>query len=476
MLGAQNDPLLPLTATHVCKSWRALALQTPSLWRLISLDGRLRLWKEYLRRSRQCTLDIQLVPQSRYSRSTSPDPRSRSRTHGRYYLDAQSAQLYVHCAAPYISRWRSLEIEFQHYAPYLWNAALSACCGYGSRFYTPQLQSLTLIHANNDDTKEFTLFGGYAPRLRHVTLNGVRLTWLPSLFSNLTTLDYTHHGFTRGSDAAAELLYMLKISNALRELKVSLPSRAGAHSSFPCTFPAEESVVLPYLTELSILIEGTDLPSALTHFMAHISIPNIHTFRLLVKPNMIVTRPTRGGSSDISARLRQFLKALPRLYTLRHLELEYAWLSDPRFIYMLLHVVPSLTHLTLRGPHISNAILFDLCNTLRARYRSSSRYPLVLDILELDRCEHVTAGALVDITKHQLDAGTGRHPGICVRNIHVKDCIGLDLMTLKRGKYCPSGADLRVWKNSEEVNWKMLHTKTTIRTHRHRAPLDSSYS
>ena len=475
-LGTQDDPLLPLTLTHVCKSWRALALQTPSLWRLVSLDGRLRLWKEYLRRSRQCTLDVQLVPQSHHVRSASPDPRSRSRTHGRYYLDAQSAQLYIHCAAPHISRWRSLEIDFQHYAPYLWNAALSPCCGYGSRFYAPQLETLTLIHTNNDDTKEFTLFGGYAPRLRRVTLNGVRLTWLPSLFSNLTSLNYTHHGFTRGSDAAAELLYMLKISNALRELRVSLPSRTGAHSSFPCAFPAEESVVLPYLTELSILIEGSELPSALIHFMAHISIPSIHTFRLLVKPGATVTHPPRGGSSDLPARLRQFLKALPRLYTLRHLELEHAWLSDPRFIFMLLHVVPSLIHLTLRGPHISNATLFDLTNTLRARYRSSTKYPLVLDILELDRCEHVTAGALVDTIKHQLDAGTGRRPGICVRNIYVKDCIGLDLMALKRVKYGPSGANLRIWKNNEEINWRNVYTKTPTRTHKHRTPEDSSYS
>ncbi|KAI0081602.1 hypothetical protein K474DRAFT_1252134 [Panus rudis PR-1116 ss-1] len=457
ILGAQDDPVLPLIVSHVCRSWRNLALHTPSLWRFIALDARLRLWAEYIRRARACTLDIQLTPRGQLGYYTTSIPRNR--THGRHYLGAQSVQLYIQCVAPHIPRWRSLEIEFRHYAPYLWNAALSPCCGHGPALYASQLERLSLIHPHNDDTKEFLLFGGYAPKLRHVTIHGIRLTWLPSLYSNLTVLDYTHHGFTRGSDAAAELLYMLQTSNQVRDLRVSLPSRVGAHTSYPVKFPAEESVLLAQLRTLEIVIDDADLPSAMIYFIAHISVPALHTLRLLMASS---TQPSlRHGSADPSSRLRHFLKALPRLYTVRHLELEHTWLSDQRFLFMLLHVVPSLTHLTLRGGrYVTNSILFDLCEILRARYRSSPNYPLVLNVLEFDHCDGITAGALVDVVRHRLDSG-GRRGGPCVRTLCVRDCAGVDVAALKRFQLVSFGVRLRVWWKGEE-----LDIMAAQRTHR----------
>ena len=440
--------MVPIRVSHVCRGWRNLALHTPALWRRISLDARLRMWMERVHRAKACTLDVILSSRNNIT----------PRTLSRRYLDAQSVQLYMHCMVPYIHQWRSLTIEFQHFAPYLWNAALSSCCGRGQAVHAPLLEEMSLMYPHNDDSKEFVLFGGYAPRLRAVTIHGIRLTWLPKVFGNLTFLDYTHHGFTRGVDAAAELLYMLQISNRLRDLKVSFPSAPAATLTYPTPFPTDEAVHLPYLKSLEIRIEGSEITSALIHFMAHLSIPAVQTLHLLA-PTSIIRSPR---SVDIAARLRQLLKALPRLYGLRQLEVEHSWLSDPRFIIAILHVVPSLNHLILRGSYVTNPFFFDLSEILRARFRSSVSYgsPLVLDIVELDRCDAITSGALADAVKHRLGGST-----TCIRAIHVKECVSVDVAALRRVKHL--NVRMRVWQKGEEV--ELVRSTSRPRPSRHGA-------
>ena len=216
VLGSEDDTQFPIVVSHVCKIWRVIALHTPSLWRRISLDSRKLMWVERVRRAKVCTLDVEIRPQ------LVPVCRRTSR---RSYLDARSVELYVHLVSPFIYRWRSLHIEFQHYAPYLWNAALSSCCAADDprSVEASNLEHLSLIHPLNDDPKEFLLFGGYTPRLRSATLHGIRLMWLPSLFANLTSLDYTHHGFTCGSDAYLELYCMLQVCSKLQNLRLAFP-------------------------------------------------------------------------------------------------------------------------------------------------------------------------------------------------------------------------------------------------------------
>lgn len=434
ILGASVDPLLPIRVSHVCHGWRTLALNTPALWRRIDLDARLRMWLERVHRARACTLDIVLASRN----SSTP------RTLTRRYLDAQSVRLYVHCMVPYIHQWRSLTIEFQHYAPYLWNAALSSCCGRGQAVYAPHLEEMSLIYPHNDDSKEFVLFGGYAPCLRAVTVHGIRLTWLPSIFGNLTSLHYTHHGFTRGVDAATELLYMIQISNRLQDLRISFPQAPvpAATLTHPTPFPADEAAHLPYLTTLEIRIERSEIPSALIHLLAHLSIPAVQTLCLLA-PTSTIRSPR---AVDIASRLRQLLKALPRLYSLHRLEVEHTWLSDPRFIFAVLHVVPNLKVLTLRGTQVTNPFFLDLSEILRARLRSSITYgsALILDNIELDRCGAITAGAVADAVKHRL----GGNPP-CVQAIHVKEGVSVDVAVLRRVKHM--NVRVRVWQKGEEI-------------------------
>ncbi|KAI0789651.1 hypothetical protein C8Q75DRAFT_146526 [Abortiporus biennis] len=466
ILASETDPTFPVTASHVCRAWRELALHTPSLWRHINLDGRIRLWTEFVRRAKTCTLDIQLSSNNNiptHLHSTSP-----LRTYRRHYLDAQSAQWYMHSMIPYISRWRSLSIDFHHYAPYLWNAALTPCCGYTHTVHAPYLEKLVLIHPYNEDTKEFTLFGGYTPYLRSVIVHGVRLTWLPSLFGNLTMLDYTHHGFTRGHDAASELLFMVQISSRLKDLRLSFPSNmknaprlSPASYTFPEPFPKETSYLLRDLQSLTLKIPGTEIASALIHFIAHISVPNLRILRLIstttmnditcssssslprIYPNRLTHAHHAPPGPETSSRLRQILKALPRLSVLHTLEVENGWLTDPRFIYSFLHMLPRLRHLILRGPCISNLFMLDLSEVLRARV--AKMYGI--DVVELDHCDGISGETLVEAVKRRLAGRPGEMR--CVRSIHVKDCAGVDPRRLRKLK--SFDVSIRVWQKDSEV-------------------------
>ena len=450
ILSSYLDPLLPLTVSHVCRSWRALALHTPTLWRSIHLDSRLRLWVEYIRRSRSCTLDLLLSSES----AGAPG----SRISRRHYLDAQSVQYFMHSVAASIPQWRTLTIDFEHYAPYLWNAALSACCGHSRSVHAPHLQSMTLLYPHNDDTKEFTLFGGYAPRLNRMTLHGIRLTWLPSLYGNLMFLDYTHHGFTRGYNAASELLTMLQVSSRIHELRVSFPTRQGTQD-LPSTLvppvPKDASYLLADLHTLELRIDGADIGSALIHFISHISTPSLRTLRLLsLSRGSHVHRVISSSSHrspDLSTRLQQLLKALPRLFTVTSLEIEHIWLSDPRFIFSILYLLPKLDHLIVRGSHVTDPFILDLSEVIQSRARSMSPYwirqGVGIDVLELDGCDCISGEAVADAVQHRF-GGYSEAPAI--KKVYIKNCPGVAISALRRSRYY--GIEVTCWQKGLEAD------------------------
>lgn len=116
ILGSEDDPMLPLHVGQVCRFFRYLAFDTPSLWRRVILGSHYSLWRETMHRARACTLDIEFKSPNRHSP-----------------LAFYEVQRYMHLVVPHIRRWRSLRIMFSDYQPYLWNSALSECCGSDTR-------------------------------------------------------------------------------------------------------------------------------------------------------------------------------------------------------------------------------------------------------------------------------------------------------------------------------------------------------
>jgi hypothetical protein len=257
-----------------------LAIHTHTLWRRLSFCSHgLRLWKERIARTRGCSLDVTITPPQHHF----PD------------MDALALQL--HLLVPHISRARSFELRFSSYSPFLWNTALGPICCQEQRndntsryaftpsVYALKLEKLTLCYPENDDTKEFALFGGIAPRLHNVILDGIRLTWLPELYGRLTHLDYTHHGFTAGKTAVDEILGMIRVSCALRELRICFRRKV----------LDEEVLYLPYdnvpegqthllqLEQLDLAIDESDvdIPPELLSLLSRLSVPNLRELHLV---------------------------------------------------------------------------------------------------------------------------------------------------------------------------------------------------
>ncbi|KAF5338936.1 hypothetical protein D9611_008705 [Ephemerocybe angulata] len=309
LAGSEDDIFFPVTISHVSRAWRQIALRTPTLWRRISLSPKERMWKERIRRARACSLDIQLLPIKTRSRG---EPKHAD-------LDPYSIQWHMHIVLPYINRWRSLEIVFPEFVPYLWKAALSRCCS-RSGAQAPLIEDLKLLHRANEDPEAFTLFSGSAPRLRKATLNGIRLNWLPSLFAGLTYLDYTHHGFTAGHQAVHDVVDMLKVSSQLVDLRITFPRKPVV--CLPCRQDAVcTQVCLPRLQTLQLRVEGKDIPFELARIATLLITPSLRSLRLI----------DQGRSYNSFASLKQFfyIYALPP--SLNTVRIEHGW-YDPRMV------------------------------------------------------------------------------------------------------------------------------------------------
>ncbi|KAI8978851.1 hypothetical protein BD414DRAFT_538760 [Trametes punicea] len=426
VLGAEEDVMFPVIVSHVCRAWRYVALHTPALWRRITLDGSLTMWSQRIQRAKACTLDIQLSPLVPMS-------------HLAYF---NYVQLCMHVVLPYIQRWRSLEVRFVGYAPFLWNAALSGCCGHSSTIEAPQLRELTLVYPENDDTKEYLLFNGYAPRLRRATIQGIRLAWSPSLFQNLTYLDYTHHGFTRGAQAASEVLYMLQVSSALQQLRLSFPWRGDTASRYALSASFSKAVHLPRLRKLALHVDGPDIPPALTYTLPHLSLPVLRSMYLVSHP---AARQHSRQMDPVFLHLRTLLKAMPRLPALSHLHVAHGWLEE-RFVASLLALLPypGAPHLTLtlEGPHVTHPFL---CNALRGAGRR-------IRALALVRCDKLTAQGLMDVLNRlsgtHLQTATLVYPTFT--SLYIRDCPALDWRSLQW--LTTMGVVLKVWEDGHEVD------------------------
>ncbi|KAL5482585.1 hypothetical protein ACEPAI_9179 [Sanghuangporus weigelae] len=267
-LGAELCDEFPVVASQVCSHWRFLILHSPRLWQVVRPDGRRNLCTKRIQRARGQPLhvEIALPPNTKFQASALVDIHSR-----------------MACVLPAIRQWRSLSMRFDVYSPFLLNSTLSGLCTGRPRLAScvPELESLALVYPANDDTKEFHLFGGNAPKLRHVTLHGVRLRWSPSLFENLVYFDYTHHSFSMGHGTVREVLAMLSVSKNLRTLRIGLPDSHDTDHFDDWLADTYASVELCLLQKLTVRVAvGCNPAKELNKLFSKLVMPSLSVLQL----------------------------------------------------------------------------------------------------------------------------------------------------------------------------------------------------
>ncbi|KAF9527605.1 hypothetical protein CPB83DRAFT_815421 [Crepidotus variabilis] len=329
-LGAEEDSQLPMSVSHVCKQWREIALHTPAIWRRISLSPHERLWRERIHRTRAHPLDVELLPwrtvRGGFKRSQD--------------LNAYTVQWYMYLVLPFIYRWRSLEIFFTDSSPYLWRAALAGC---GTP--APMLEELSLVYRFNDNTQEFLLFGEHAPRLRRLTVDGIRLTWSPRLYGNLTFLDYTHHGFTSGHQAVHDVISSLSICTRLVELRILFPrgqvSRLSSRREY-----VTKRIRLRALQTLQLSVDGSDIPFELAHLVTLLNAPRLTSLRLVDISQSYHSFPS----------LKSFFYVFPLPQSLQVIQVNYGW-YDHRMIQPMTQSLPYLSKIVIKRSRAPEQVL-----------------------------------------------------------------------------------------------------------------------
>lgn len=360
-IGAAANEHFPVNVSHVCKYWRQLALGTPSLWCHIILGSRGPMSRERFRRAQGCSLNIQLAP---FRLTPSGNRRSQD-------LNPYTVNWYLQLAQPYVQQWRSLDVRFAEYSPCLWKAAMAACdCP------APLLEELFLVYRLNDDTQEFFPFLGYAPRLRRVTVDGIRLAWVPSLFANLTYLDYTHHGLTSGHQAVHDVVSILSVSARLVQFRVLFPRGQIARLP-PLPYYEMKPVVLPYLKQLQLTSNGSDIPFEIAHLVVLMTTPCLTSLRLVDL--------TRSHQSFASLKSFFYVYALPP--SLHFVSISHGW-YNPNMIHAMSHSLPNLISIHVKRTRSPEQVLKIKPRVRRIPSLAFTAKPVLVDSWKGPYCNH----------------------------------------------------------------------------------------
>lgn len=288
-----------LLVTRICKYWRDVAVEIPSLWSDITVTphSKLEQAEEYMRRAKGAPVDISLdltmegmedgdeddwSPQDGTGIETKPE--------GKALVDV------LGLLVPHIGQWKAFELMVSNY--HLMQYALEifgACAG------APILETLRLYHYENSDandafqpaehkTQNFVIFHNSIPQLKEVSLWGVHLDWKHTTFlANLHEIELTYHTLDV-RPSYRDFLRILVASPQLHTLSLCQSGPAGmplewlesmkedAGPDEGASLPdADLSACLPSVTNLVLAFLPPDYVLALVE---RIRLPNISSLAL----------------------------------------------------------------------------------------------------------------------------------------------------------------------------------------------------
>jgi hypothetical protein len=179
-----------------------------------------------------------------------------------------------------------------------------------------------------------------------LTVDGIRLAWMPSLFGNLTFLDYTHHGFTNGHQAVHDVISILTVTTRLIELRILFPRAHTVRRLPPRPDIVAKRIALPHLRQLVLRVDGSDIPFELAHLVSLISSPFLSSLRLIDL--------RRAHHSFPSLKSFFYVCALPP--NLCFVYIGHAW-YDPRMIHAMTHSLPQLSKIVVKRSRVPEQVL-----------------------------------------------------------------------------------------------------------------------
>ncbi|KAI6007495.1 hypothetical protein EDC04DRAFT_2582764 [Pisolithus marmoratus] len=273
--------------SHVCRHWRTVALETPSLWTTIKVSSGDRPPFErvtaFLERSKSLPLDICID-------SVFPDDLSDNEDEPVELL-IDDLQVLCTLLIPHVPRWGSLEVRVASYEHmYKFLRAVSD----PSVPPASQLRALELYHHDESDndistfpepdfSDHFTLFSGSAPRLRNLTLWGVHVDWTQGWLrsSNLVELELAYHTQDVRPDSSAFSAMLHAAAPTLEKLCLEMSGPSGEWIIEPgapeWSVDANNPILLPKLIQLEL---GFSPPSEVIALLRKLCLPSLKALAL----------------------------------------------------------------------------------------------------------------------------------------------------------------------------------------------------
>lgn len=225
----------------VCSIWKELVHNSPSLWSEIRSSDSKRLITKVLEKSKEHPLMVTLS-----------GPVEEEERPG-YYLN----QEFIREAGKHIHRWRQADLCLWDGEDLVVEPLQTAA---------PALERMELLVLHDASTRTLDLFRGEAPRLEHISFQGIALRdWSSPIFAGLHHLSIVSPSVTQPS--LQQVLGMLRSSPQLTFVRLSnFRGQSNEGHDGDATFP----VVLQHLKSLAL----KDLPpTMLESLLAQIRIP-----------------------------------------------------------------------------------------------------------------------------------------------------------------------------------------------------------
>ncbi|KAG7088466.1 hypothetical protein E1B28_012455 [Marasmius oreades] len=297
-----------MLVSHVCKHWREVALETPTLWTSMSFcyGSSIDSAKTWVERSKNQPLEIDIdcslpedEPILRHEDGFSDDELVEDYEHedegGDHPNTAQTqtsedlpipskSQIaeFLNVVMPHVNRWQSFRLTASHYDRiFLVLERLSQCQS------APALELLEL--SNHDDQEDyetfpqpeykqgFLLFNGNAPNLKFVRFWGVHLDWDASLsfMKGLREIELAYHtNDVRPSFGTFANMVTASPDLETLSLATSGPMRSSPESPWPET---QRTIEIPSLKELVLAQHEQEY---IMNLLSLLSTPNVVSLNL----------------------------------------------------------------------------------------------------------------------------------------------------------------------------------------------------